>query len=276
MAFYVATGRLGSGKSLWALGKCEDAIRRGRPIATNLDLFVEHLPRSKAPIYRLPDVPSAADFLALGASTESRDERDWGWIVLDEGGVWLNSRTWSGGERSALIDWFLHSRKWHWNVVLLSQGLKLLDAQIRENVVEYHVVCRRTDRLTLPFVSSMVETFTFGMFKGRPPKMHMAQVRYGLGPSAMGAGVEWFRSTHLYKAYDTDQKIRSDYEHGLYCYLPRLDAREAAQIKRRAARKPKGGAVRVLGECVQRGTLSIEQATRMARHLALKGDRAAA
>lgn len=270
MAFYVCTGRLGSGKTLWALDKCYDAIKRGRPIATNLDLFVDHLPYSRAPIYRLPDIPSASDFEALGTSTESRDEREWGWIVLDEGGVWLNSRKWSGNERSALIDWFLHSRKYHWNVVLLAQGLKLLDAQIRDNVVEYHVVCRRTDRFSLPFVSNLIETFTFGYFRGRPPQVHMAQIKYGVGPNAIGAGMDWFRASHLYAAYDTDQKIRADYAHGLYCYLPRLRPEEAARIKRKAAVRPKGVAMRVLGDAVQRGVLSLDQATRMARHLAAK------
>lgn len=261
MAFYCATGRLGSGKTLWSMGKVQEAMSKGLPIATNLDLFVEHLPRAAGPVYRLPDVPSITDLMAIGEGGKTRNEKEWGWLVLDEGGIWFNSRQWGGADRQALIDWFLLSRKRHWNVILLAQGVKLLDSQIRENVLEYHVVCRRADRLKVPYLSALLSAVTLGHFEGNLPQVHMASLRYGLGQQALNVGTEFFQSKDLWRAYDTDQKISSSYPHGLFCYLPRRHLERPVSV---AAAKPRLRVHDAIARAHARGVLTVDQATRLA------------
>lgn len=216
MAVYVPTGKLGSGKSLWAVSKMREAMENGRPVATNMDLFPDHLPRLKAPVFRVPDFPTAADLAAIGEGGPSRDEEQWGWLVLDEAGAWLNARAWGDKGRDGVISWLLHARKHHWNVILLIQGLGMLDKQVRDSLVEYNVVCRRTDRLNIPIVGKLLHTMSLGKFSGRLPKAHMAQVKYGIGPTAMHVQNDWYRGHDLYPMYDTDQKLSSLYQHGLY------------------------------------------------------------
>lgn len=238
MAVYITTGKLGSGKSLWAIDRMKTAIKRGLPVATNFDLFLDHLPDAKAPIYRIPDYPKASDLHAIGQGSESRDENDFGWLVLDEAATWLNSREWNGGDRSGVISWLLHARKLHWNVVLLIQSVNALDKQVRDSLTEYHVTCRRMDRMKVPFLGNLLSIVTLGRHSGNLPKVHMAAVRYGLGATSMHVETEYYQSKDLYSAYDTDQKIRPDYEHGLYCMVkprqPKPSTRPAVKPKLRA------------------------------------------
>jgi len=43
MAVYFLTGKLGSGKTLCAVGKIRDYLEEGRAVATNLDLNLDEL-----------------------------------------------------------------------------------------------------------------------------------------------------------------------------------------------------------------------------------------
>lgn len=231
MAVYVTTGKLGSGKSLWAMDKMRQAIRQGRPVATNFDLFLEHLPKPSAPVYRIPDYPKASDLQGIGVGSDSRDEKDFGWLVLDEAGTWLNSREWSSGDRAGVISWLLHARKLHWNVILLVQSVTVLDKQVRESLTEHHVVCRRMDRMRIPFVGNLLTILTLGCFQGNLPKVHMASVRYGLGPSSTHVETEYYQAKDLYRAYDTDQKISPFYDKGLHCMLPPFPQVKLSTVK---------------------------------------------
>ncbi|AOE85598.1 zonular occludens toxin domain-containing protein [Pseudomonas sp. TCU-HL1] len=70
MAVYFVTGKLGSGKSLVAVGKIRDYLSDGRRVATNLDLWVDEMftYHDKSAV-RLPDKPRAEDMMALGRAT---------------------------------------------------------------------------------------------------------------------------------------------------------------------------------------------------------------
>lgn len=219
MPVYVPTGKLGAGKTLWAMSKVREAIKQGKPIATNLDLFLEHLPTPTAPIYRLPDYPTAASLAAIGEGSNSKDELTFGWVVLDEAAVFLNSRDWSSGDRTGVLSWLRHARKLHWNLILLTQGAGSVDKQIRDDLLEYHVVCRRMDRMKVPFFATALQVLTWGRHSGNLPKVHMASIRYGYGQSSMHTETEYYQSKDLYATYDTDQKIRPDYPHGLHCLI---------------------------------------------------------
>ena len=169
---------------------------------------------------RLPDKPTVADLEALGSGNDEMDETKNGLIVLDELASWLNSRTFNDKSRMPVIDWLLHSRKFGWDVFFICQHLEQIDKQIRTALVEYLVVCRRLDRLKVPFVGKLLSQATGGLWAGNMPKVHVATVRYGTEHQAIVADRWWYRAHDLYPAYDTRQVFRDDAEQGAFSYLP--------------------------------------------------------
>jgi len=119
MPNYVVFGALGSGKSLIAVSRIRDYLEEGRPVASNLDLYPDHLPPGR--IVRLPDLVTADALNALGENDNGGDETRNGLIVLDECALWLNSRKWGEKTRQALIDWMVHARKLGWDLMFLVQ-----------------------------------------------------------------------------------------------------------------------------------------------------------
>lgn len=209
MPVYIVTGKLGAGKTLAMVGRMQEYICAGKQVVTNVDLNVRELCAnrpSKLPI-RLPDRPTYEDLDRLGAChTTCREELN-GAIVLDECGTWLNSREWSGQGRAKLIDWLLHSRKRGWDVFFVIQNVTLMDKQIRDAMAEYVVHVKRLDRLNIPIFGSITRALTFGLVKGKFPKLHVANVMYGNGPHAMVAETWRYKATHLYAAYSSAQII---------------------------------------------------------------------
>jgi len=210
MAFYLVGGKLGSGKSLCCVGVIRDALRKGRKVATNLDLYLEKmLPReSRATVIRLPDKPSAADLVLIGQGQEGMEETDNGVLVLDECASWLNARTWNDPQRELVMDWFRNSRKYGWDVYLIAQHIDQLDKQARTSVVEFNVRCARLDRLPIPGITTLVKILTVGMVRLRAPKVHMATVRYGVERESLVVDRWTYRARDLYACYDTKQVFR--------------------------------------------------------------------
>lgn len=221
MAIYLVSGKLGSGKTLSAVGRIRDALLAGRRVATNLDLRLEHMlppyagrPRPakggggfRQPVnaIRLPDKPTVDHLEAIGCGNESMDEDQNGLIVLDELASWLNSRTFNDPTRKDVIDWLIHSRKKGWDVYFICQHIEQIDKQIRTALVEYLVTCRRLDRMKIPVVGKLINVLTGGLVSGNMPKLHLAVVRYGTTPDAIKADTWFYKGADLYKAYDTRQ-----------------------------------------------------------------------
>lgn len=210
MPVYFVTGKLGSGKTLSMVGRMRDYLERGSGVVTNVNIDVRKLctTRPKYMPIRLPDKPTVDDLLALGACHRTGREELNGGIVLDECGTWLNSRGWSDKGRAKLIDWLLHSRKLGWDVFFIIQNASMMDKQIRDALCEYHVTCRRMDRLSIPFIGKFIRTVSFGKLSGNLPKIHAATVHYGLGPSAFLADTWYYRGHDLYDAYQTVQIVQ--------------------------------------------------------------------
>lgn len=217
---YVVTGKLGSGKSLVAVGKIQEYLNQNRMVATNLNLYLENLinPFSKkASVYRVPDKPSFADLDALPVPYEGEyDEKKTGLLVLDELGTWFNSRTWNDKGRAAVIDWFLHARKKGWDIIFIIQNVSMMDSQAREGLAELVVNCIRLDRFAFPLVGSL---FKLAGLDLRPPKFHVGFVRYGASPTSPLIERWGYSGRSLYSAYDTRQ-VFTDGGCGLYQYLP--------------------------------------------------------
>lgn len=220
MAVYFITGKLGSGKTLSAVGRIREYLQQGRPVATNLDLNLVPLcgPKAKTPkVYRLPDKPALDDLEAIGNGNTSYDESRNGLVVLDECGTWFNSRTWGDKERQAIINWFLHARKKGWDIIFIVQSIQVVDKQARLTLAEHVVYCRRLDKLTIPLIGSI-----WKFFWGTPlrfPKLHMAIVKYGDQPGSLTVDRWWYLGLDLYSAYDTKQAFSDYYPHTTYQLL---------------------------------------------------------
>jgi len=219
MAVWVVTGKLGGGKSLVSVSRIRDYLRQGRKVATNLDIRLPEMfgRHSKATLYRLPDKPTVFDMEAIGIGNESYDEEKNGLIVLDELGTWLNSRNWQDKTRRPLLDWFLHARKYGWDIIFIVQDVGIIDSQFRESLAEMTVFCRRMDRMSVPILGSL-----FKMLTGEKlplPKVHVGRVVYGTSTTDMLIDRWVYRGTDLYRAYDTRQVFRDDYPYGAYSQL---------------------------------------------------------
>jgi len=201
MPVYFVTGRLGSGKSLAAVGRIQEFyLFRGRPIALNLDLYLENMTPKAATYTRLPDKPRRIDFDLLGSAYDGDyDESKTGVVVLDECASYLNARTYQDPERAAVLDWFLHARKLGWDLYFLIQDVDSIDKQIRQALMEFKVLCKRLDRVSLiPFVRLPM------------PRVHVAVVKYVDGNAI--ADRWWYRGTSLFQAYNTRQSFLSGLE----------------------------------------------------------------
>lgn len=214
MSVYIITGKLGSGKSIAAVGKIREYLQQGRRVATNLDLYLEQLlpAKSKQTVVRIPDKPRLQDLENLGTGSglpvDDYDESKFGLLVLDELGSWFNARTWNDKSRQELIDWFIHARKYHWDILLLVQDVENIDKQLRNSLCEHLVVCRRLDRVGIPFISFIIKTFT-GV-RVTLPKIHVASVYYGENRQALRVDRWLYRGSDLYKAYRTGQVFSFD------------------------------------------------------------------
>lgn len=217
---YVLQGKKGNGKGIVALRMIERYLQEGKPVATNMNLFLEHLlpPESKTFVYRLPDQPTSADMEALGTNPTGGDEAKNGLIVLDECASWLNSREYKDKERHKLIDWFLHSRKHGWDVVYIIQSINMLDKQFRDGFAEHLITAQRLDRLPIPIIGGLVSLFGFA---SRMPRVHVGTVRYGTMSNAPVVERIYARGKRFWKAYDTLQRFSNANEYqALSCTLP--------------------------------------------------------
>lgn len=205
MAVYIVTGKLGTGKGKYAIGKIKEAVREGRRVATNCDLVMEHLAgaQSRVTAMRIPDRPLAQDLRDIGHGNpdDPYNEERAGVLVLDELGSWLNSRTFASSERLALLDWLIHARKHGWECYLLVQHLDMIDKQVRLGLAEYIVECMRLDKVKLPIVGDFLGK------RGKLPRIHVARTVMQAMPSVV-IDREFYRGTDLHDAYDTLQEFR--------------------------------------------------------------------
>ncbi len=205
MPVYIVTGKLGTGKGKYAVVKMREALLAGKRVATNFDLSMEHLTGldSRCTATRVPDKPTGQDLIDIGHGNPHarHDEEQNGVLVLDELGSWLNSRTFGGPERAALLDFLIHARKHGWDCYLIVQNLDMIDKQVRLGLAEYLVKCIRLDKVKLPFVGAILGK------RGRLPKMHMASVQLQDCPGVV-IDREWYQAKDLHAAYDTLQIFR--------------------------------------------------------------------
>lgn len=219
MTDFAVSGKKRSGKGLFCAGLIRDAMRSGRRVATNMDIFPEHLlpSSSRATLIRLPDCPTAEDMEAIGKGYEGDviDEERNGIIVLDEASKFFNARQWGDKTRQPLLDWLIHSGKARWDVYYQMQGLEQVDKQLRNTQVEYHVAVKRTDRWPIPVVTQVASLIGLDI---RLPKMHLGIYKHGVDRDSMVVDRKWYRARDIYAGYDTEQ-VFLDRDHPDACGL---------------------------------------------------------
>lgn len=245
MPVWSVEGKLGTGKTKFCVWRAQEAIRQGRRVASNVDLFMDKLtPERRATYIRVPDKPTAFDLEAIGSGNpESYDEDRNGILILDELGTWLNSRSFGDKERAGLIDWLIHARKKGWDVYLIVQDQGMIDKQVRESLIEYQCRCIRLDKIKIPVVGSILGAFHKKL--KYLPRMHVTTARVGYGQNAIVAERWTYRGDDLHAAYDTRQVFTSNYPDGAKSVLPPWEHKPPVSSLQRlinalfAKRKPK-------------------------------------
>jgi hypothetical protein len=215
------SGKRGAGKSISAVRLMDDYLSRGCTVATNMAVYPDKLcgAQSKKFIYRLPDVPSLEDFEGLpkGNPNPVMESKN-GLIVLDEVGTFLNSREWKDKSRGGTISWFLHSRKLGWDLCLIAQHPRLVDAQIRDGLCEISATCRRMDNLRIPIIGLLLKLLKLPF---KLPKLHIIVFKYGFSFNAPNSDIWIFSGAKYYDCYDSLQQISplNDSISGVCCAL---------------------------------------------------------
>ena len=231
------TGKRGQGKSLAAVGRIREYLSDDKCVATNLDLFLENMfsiDNKKVRVYRLPDYPTTFDLLnlplgnkklfyrddgSIGYQNGYTDENN-GLLVLDEAASFLNARDWNDKEKKAsrdsLNDWLRHSRKYGWDILMLTQHEDLIDKQTRSALFEMVGVCKRLDRMSIPLISFLTKALGYRVM---PPKIHMAVIRYGMSLDSPVSDRWIYRGASLYNCYDTTQVLGKDQISGVCTLL---------------------------------------------------------
>ncbi|MBA5687600.1 zonular occludens toxin domain-containing protein [Rugamonas apoptosis] len=247
MAVYAITGKLGSGKGKAGIDQIRRYLRTGKRVATNCDVFLEHLmpERDRSTVLRIPDKPAAVDLYMIGSGNRyvefdpilrhSRDaitavapsprllkgfdESHNGALVLDECGSWLNTRNFQDKGRAEMLEWAIHARKYGWDIFFIMQNISQVDKQLRDSLLEYVVRLNRLDRMKVPVISGALKLLTAGATEGNLPRVHIGVVRLGSMPDGLVADRWVFRGDDLNNAYNTTQVFSDAYPHGTHCLL---------------------------------------------------------
>jgi hypothetical protein len=209
MSDYAIVGRKRTGKSLIAVAIIRDALVKGKRVATNLNLNLDHLMHhtSIKTVTRLPDHPTVDDLEALGRGQPGVAEEDNGILVLDEVSHFWNARQFQDKGRLTELQWLTQSGKEGWDVYYIMQGLRQLDAQVRETQIEYLITIKRTDKWPIPFLTPLT-AMMFGDERAlRFPKMRLAITRYGIDRDSMVVSRKFYFAKDLYPCYETQQKF---------------------------------------------------------------------
>ena len=218
MSVYFVTGKLGNGKTLVAVGKIREYLQKGLRVATNLDIHPEHMVgkwNKKIHLTRIPDKPRVEDLKQLGTgdglSMDEYSEKSFGLIVLDELGTWFNSRAWNSDKgRAELINWMIHARKLHWDLILIVQDVEAVDKQLRDMLCENLVICRRLDNIRIPIIGPLVKALTAGYYTPKLPRIHRAKVHAGQSKADWVADTWTYTGNDLFPAYRTGQAFAVD------------------------------------------------------------------
>lgn len=237
MTDYAFVGKKGTGKSKHAVLRMrENYFKRGRPVATNLDIDLLKMfgPRSRKTYVRIPDKPTEFDLLSAGhGNPDSYDEEQNGALVLDELGTWFNARTFNDKGRAGTLDYLAHARKHGWDCYYIMQDITQVDKQLRESFIEQTVRHTRYDKVRVPFIGQLL-SLLFGDRMGYLPRFHTGVFRVGTNPQDLVSDRIMFKGVDIEPCYDTRQVFLANYPHGTHSVLSpwHIEGRFMAEEKR--------------------------------------------
>jgi hypothetical protein len=209
MTVSILYGQPGTGKTTAATQKAIDYAVQGRRVYANYPIDFAPITRraktnlSKASCWVIPDRPTREDLEQLkGGETEEKSAL----LIIDEAGMWLNTRAWSSDKsRMEVIDWLTQSRKRGFDVMLIAQHPNMLDKQVRDGCIELFGRCR-----------NMAKVKILGLF--RLPRFHICRFQFDMSPSSPVLERFIYRGSDAHQTYDTRKAFGADSCH--YSVLP--------------------------------------------------------
>ncbi|MBE0349280.1 zonular occludens toxin domain-containing protein [Pseudoalteromonas lipolytica] len=204
-----------SGKTKYAVDLINDYLKRGRKVATNLDLFLDKMPVQNPHVIRLPDHPRSEDLHALGIGYPEleQDDRNYdesknGLVVIDELLTHLNSRSFKDKDRLAIVSWFVQMGKYGWDLVLIGQDFEGVDKQLRDTTIDQLVSVKSgVNYFGFGFINSVVQR-VFSVL--HIPKFSVARFYDGKSKSRKAHGYQFYIKDWTHAWYNTAQKFLPD------------------------------------------------------------------
>ncbi len=204
-----------SGKTKYAVDLINDYLKRGRKVATNLDLFLDKMPVQNPHVIRLPDHPRSEDLHALGIGYPEleQDDRNYdesknGLVVIDELLTHLNSRSFKDKDRLAIVSWFVQMGKYGWDLVLIGQDFEGVDKQLRDTTIDQLVSVKSgVNYFGFGFINSVVQRL-FSVL--HIPKFSVARFYDGKSKSRKAHGYQFYIKDWTHAWYNTAQKFLPD------------------------------------------------------------------
>lgn len=210
MSVFVVYGQPGTGKTTAATAKAIEFAIQGRKVYANYPIDFAPITQrrstnlSKASVWVIPDRPTRDDLEMLEGGTESEDKC--ALLIIDEAGMWLNTRAWSSDKsRMEVIDWLTQSRKRGFDVMLIAQHPNMLDKQVRDGCIELFGRCRNMGKAKI-----------FGLI--RLPRFHVCRFQFDMNPTSPVLERFIYRGGDAHKTYDTRKAFGGDASH--YSVLP--------------------------------------------------------
>ncbi|MBN3562519.1 zonular occludens toxin domain-containing protein [Aliamphritea spongicola] len=244
MEFRFVTGKLGTGKTLVAVGHAAVCLKKKKMVATNVDLYPENFSdkyNKDTRIYRLPDHPTPEDLemLPLGNPTlvlspdgsyrpgPDYDENQNSLLLLDELAQFLNTRNFASKDRTRMIQFLVLLRKKGWDAWFIVQHIDMVDKQIREGLAQETGYCRDMSRIPIPIIGGLFRRITGKALTF--PKIHRVTFRDGYSTDGLVLEVRNYSASAVKMIYNTAQTLSPDYSPtwainhhenaGLHCLL---------------------------------------------------------
>lgn len=204
-----------SGKTKYAVDLINDYLKRGRKVATNLDLFLEKMPVQNPHVIRLPDHPRSEDLHALGIGYPEleQDDRNYdesknGLVVIDELLTHLNSRSFKDKDRLAIVSWFVQMGKYGWDLVLIGQDFEGVDKQLRDTTIDQLVSVKSgVNYFGFGFINAVVQRIFSAL---HVPKFSVARFYDGKSKTRKAHGYQFYIKDWTHAWYNTAQKFLPD------------------------------------------------------------------
>ncbi|MCO6539416.1 MAG: hypothetical protein J6569_04685 [Gilliamella sp.] len=235
MAIYIVTGALGAGKGLFCDMIATQAYRAGRRVASNYPINTYLMDKnSQKSITVIPPKFTYDDLMALGRGCDENDLSQLGVLILDELAISLNSRNFKDNGRQKLLEYFIQSRKYGWDIYMQAQDAFMIDKQVVDAMTEFTVKLSRLDSLRVPFLSSFLELIspkTFGRTAKRKsilPHIVKYQIFHNSGGKPIEKGS--FRAKDFFGLHDTNFIFENDETNDHIREMHHLDFVSQSQI----------------------------------------------